>query len=174
MKRLLLPLLPLLLVAGCKTTEANYQRAYTFAKSHAVSSGDTDLSAQARAALERQHRGHKALQIVGADTLNIQTIMLQLHYPTGASLPQYSIMVHGFEQPFNAKAMCRRLRDNGLPNAYVAQTAGQTFYVAAAGTNSPDSLPTLLHECATKASSLGMPPTIYPIILRNAGYRPQK
>lgn len=171
MKHLLFPILALILLAGCKTTEANYQRAYTFAKSHAENSGDTDLNPQARAALERQQRGHKAIQIVGTDTLNIQSLMLKPYYPEASALPQYSIMVNGFEQPFNAKAMCRRLRENGFPNAYVAQTAGQTFYVAAVGTNNTDSLPTLLHKCSD-AANLGMT-NPYPIILRNTGYRPQ-
>lgn len=157
--------------SGCKTTEANYKAAYDVAKARQKQTTEDDgLDRHTRDMLERQRRGHRSILIAGRDTLEVTTMFLKAD-KEGDSIPQYGIAVNEFTQVFNARAMCKRLRDNGFDGAYVVHTAQPAYYVVSAGTNDPAKIPALL-SLADKVRDLGMGRE-FPRIIRSATYRPK-
>lgn len=177
MKRLLIPSVIALafIAAGCKTTEANYRAAYQVAKAvqekKAKSADDDGLDDNTRRMLARSKQSGTATHIVGQDTLKVTTLFVAMVEGPYDRVPQYSVVLNAFSQLFNAKSMMKRLQDNGFEGAYVFQTATPDYYVAAAGTNSIDSVPAILHGISNP-TSLGARAG-FPAIIRSGGYRPQ-
>ncbi len=164
---------PLLLLAAsgalalgaCHTTESNYRAAYDVAKAR-TKSAERQLDPEVQAQLDRAEKRRQTVYIIGPDTLHVQTWFLAREDSAGAPIPEFSVAVNGFEQRFNALAMMRRLRENGLPEAYVVKNATPTFFVIAAATDSAAALPALIQQAADKTASLGLAKG-YPKVLRN-------
>lgn len=167
----------LLLLCGCRTTEANYKAAYDVAAAKAAQRAQLDEEDRFYNDLFAKQRRQRTVYIVGPDTLSVSTMMLapveQGSSPaTPEQVHQYSIVVNGFEQQFNAQAMCKRLQENGFPEAYVAKVAKPYYYVMTAGTDDIKAVPALLRQ-ADKARSLGMSKEEYPLVVKNGLWRPQ-
>lgn len=160
-----------LALTGCRTTEANYRAAYQAARAAAdarAADDDDGLDPETRAMLERQKLRGVTRQVVGTDTLLITTLFVKMTAGVPERVPRYSVAINSFSQRFNALALMHRLHDNGYPQAYVFETGAPQYYVATAGTNALDSLPTLL-QAATNAPAIAPP---YPGIIQSGGFRP--
>lgn len=112
-------------MSSCKTTEANYREAYEATVAHRESQADT--------AFDRESE-------VRTDSAAVLTVFLSpvksdrsADAATPAKAFPFNAAVNKFKQVFNAKALCHRLRDNGWPQAYVAKTPDEEFYVMAGG-----------------------------------------
>lgn len=116
----------LALTSSCKTTEANYRAAYEATVSH-------------RNALSNADDPDMTVKTDSAAILTVFLAPIQIDKKSDAVTPQkalpFNAAVNRFKQVFNAKALCLRLRDNGWPQAYVAQTDDEEFYVMAAGSD---------------------------------------
>lgn len=170
MKHILLLTISILLLTGCRTTEANYRAAYDVAKEarEAKAAEDDGLDAETRAMLERQKMRGVSKQIVGSDTLVITSLFVKMTAGAPDRVPRYSIAVNSFSQRFNAQAMMRRLQEHGYPEAYIFETGTPDYYVATAGTNALDSIPALL-RAADDARQLGAKEG-FPRIIQSGGW----
>lgn len=165
----------LLLLAGCKTTEANYRAAYqtVLAKQQAdreQSSADiAALGVEAVGAVARQQRPQ--IYIATGDTIPTWPVALRMP-DFERTVPQFSVAVNQFEQKFNATAMTKRLQQNGFDKAFMAQAAGPVYYVITAATDSIEAVAPLLRQ-AQEAKSLGMGRD-FPKVIRNTSFRTPK
>lgn len=174
MRKLLLLIPALLLVlASCKTTEANYKAAYDVAKAAqsrtAASDPDDGLDENTRRLLARDKASATATHIVGSDSLKVTTLFVKMVQGPSDFVPQYSVVLNAFSQVFNAKAMCRRLQENGFPDAYIFQTATPDYYVAAGGSDELADIPAILKK-VSQAGQLGTRAG-FPSVIRAGGYR---
>lgn len=110
-------------ITGCKTTEANYRAAYEATAAHRDSRADAEADFLSR-----------------SDSTAVTTVFIspvKVDPKADAVTPEkalpFNVAVNRFKQVFNAKALCRRLRDNGWPTAYVARTADDEYFVMAVG-----------------------------------------
>lgn len=121
-----------IVLTGCKTTEANYRAAYETA----VGQREAREADGSVATTELQQYNAPRLQV----TPEGDSIMVRIErvvqtkidaVPTVGSLKQNNIVVGQFRQLFNARAMLERLLADGYPDAFVAQTAEPVYYVIA-------------------------------------------
>ncbi|MDE6176056.1 MAG: SPOR domain-containing protein [Paramuribaculum sp.] len=137
--------LPLLLAAAaavsgmtsCKTTEQNYKSAYEVAKARQNDNGGLDSTVYSR--LRPQGKG--AAMAVGSDSLAFNTVTIGYTADCGASaetVKRYNIVVGQFKQIFNAKAMRKRLIDQGYEGAMVVHTREPLYYVIASSCATPE------------------------------------
>lgn len=172
-RRLLLSLLPLCVLIGCKTNEANYRAAYEAArtKANADAAADDGLDENTRRMLARSRERATAVHIVGSDTLRVTTLFVKMTQGDYDRVPKFSVVVNAFSQVFNAKALCSRLKENGFPGAYIFENSTPDYYVAAAGSNSIDSVPEILR----RVEAAGNPGSRagFPAIIRSGGWSPK-
>ncbi|MCH5347299.1 MAG: hypothetical protein J1E63_09325 [Muribaculaceae bacterium] len=125
----------LLALSACKTTEANYRAAYESAVAGRQGSSPlegTIYNQFRQNATTRQFR-------VGNDTIGVRFENIGFPSDGGATrddMLHYNIVVGGFKQIFNAKAMRDRLNDTGDYNAFVVNTREPLYYVVAFTTDS--------------------------------------
>lgn len=112
-------------VSSCKTTEANYREAYEATVAHRDSRIDVEFDRSTE---------------VSTDSSVVRTVFLlpvksdkDADIVTPDKALPFNAAVNKFKQVFNARALCRRLRDNGWPKAYIARTPDDEFYVMAGG-----------------------------------------
>ena len=174
MKKLLLLLIPMLALSACKTTEANYKGAYDVAvakQRERQNSPDDGLDDKMKESLARANSPRMTKYVSNGDTLEVYTMFLVPVDTVGAA-PQFSVAMNSFSQVFNARAMCKRLRENGFPGAYVCKNAKSDYYVMSAGSDDVADVKAMLRKATDKGPKLGMA-TGFPVVLRSAGYRPK-
>lgn len=127
-KFILLAVLTLTAMTGCKTTEANYRAAYETAKERANTGG---LDSTVYASIRREARPGTVK--VGNDTMPLTTQYVKPTKIDGTTQPlnRYNIVVAQFKQLFNAKSMVGRLKDAGYADASIAETKEPLYYVIA-------------------------------------------
>lgn len=119
-----------IIVASCKTSEANYRQAYekTIA---ARDSADNDESIYGGV----QRRFAQTVVISEGDTIPVRVkhvSVLDGSAPHQVKMQPYNVVVGQFKQKFNAMSLCTRWRENGYPEAFVVQTAEPYYYIIAA------------------------------------------
>lgn len=160
------------LLSSCKTTEANYRAAYDVAKARQVEQQrDDEYDEDTMRLLERSRQRGESTHIVGADTIKVTTVFVKMTQGEHDRVPRYSVVLNRFSQIFNAKAMCRRLRENGFPNAYIFESATPEYYVATDGSNEITEMPEMLKK-AQKSERLGAK-NGYPKVICAGGWRPK-
>ena len=130
------------MLTGCKTTEANYKSAYETAKEKNAASGglgaiDSELAAE---------DSPKEIKIDDA-------IVPKL----------YNIAVAKFRQRFNARSLCQRLRDGGFDGAFVAIDMEKNYYVMTGTTDDASEASTLLS--ATESSDVFRAKSPFPCVI---------
>lgn len=154
-----------LLVLGaysCRTNEANYRAAYEKAREKQTETGDSLTTAMLRNSdLPRMTR-------VGNDSVPLRTFAIGSKIDAGSDdgVARYCVVVGRFRQIFNASQMCKRLADDGYPQACVVHDRQNYYYVIAGSTSVPtEVLPLLNRISGDKSLVLNAP---YPYILRPA------
>lgn len=135
--RILLTLLAVLVLVGCKTTEANYRAAYETAAAHARESAGLDSTIYGRI----RSRATNSVLAVGADSLPLRTERIVYTKDEGAtrqSLHRYNIVVGQFKQIFNARQMRQRLISEGYDSAMIVNTAEPLYYVISRSVATPE------------------------------------
>lgn len=128
----------MVVLTGCKTTEANYRRAYEMAVKDRE---DSDPVANTIYESIRREALPAAVVTADGDTLRYKSEHLTVTKDQGLDaipvMKRYCVVTGQFKQQFNAKAMAKRLRDMGYESAFVIQTAEPLYYVVALTTDSP-------------------------------------
>ena len=165
----------LLATASCKTNETNYRTAYEAALQKRIQDeADDGLDQSAHRALKSTTAGSVTLRTIGkVDSVRVTTRhMVVIDGDSVAQPPQFSVAVAQFRQQFNAKAMCGRLREHGFTSAYVCKT-GDPVYIVATDGNDDETIAAQELDKIRKTSHISFTEN-YPMLIRNAGYYPQK
>ncbi len=113
-----------ILLHSCKTTEENYRSAYDRAKAA------RDSSATESAIYGRGRTMGAQTIVAEGDTIECRIQRVALTEPIDDSVDfsdRFNVVVGQFKQEFNAKSMCKRLRQAGYENAVVVQN-GEPYY----------------------------------------------
>ncbi len=160
------------ILTSCKTTEANYRAAYDVAKARqAQQQTDDEYDEDTMRLLERTRQRGESTHVVGSDTIKVSTVFVKMTLGETDKVPRYSVVLNRFSQIFNAKAMCKRLRENGFPHAYIFESATPEYYVALSGSNDIAEIAEMLKQ-AHKAKQLGTKEG-YPKVICSGGWRPK-
>lgn len=160
------------ILSSCKTTEANYRAAYDVAKARqAQQQSEDDYDEETMRLLERTRQRGESIHIVGTDTIKVSTVFVKMTDGVTDKVPRYSVVLNRFSQVFNAKAMCKRLRENGFPQAYIFESATPEYYVASGGSNDMSEIAEML-KSARKTGHLGTKEG-YPKVICSGGWRPK-
>ncbi|MCM1518916.1 MAG: SPOR domain-containing protein [Pseudoflavonifractor sp.] len=164
MKRLFIfcALVAALAVTGCKTNEKNYRAAYEMARQNERAGIDSTIYEKIR----REARP-STLDVDGR-TLPVLTVAVRLTPGDDAvkRLYPYCVAVAQFKQLFNARAMVKRLRDNGYV-AFLVENREPLYYVIAGGAYAPDEAISVFDRISSDGSVVLREP--YPFILRPVG-----
>lgn len=163
MKKTVVIFLAALILAACKTSEANYRAAYE--RAAAAREGADPLDGTIYGASRRNTP--QATVTLSGDTAIERKIRVNVTADGGGireNLKPFSVVVGGFKQQFNAKSLRERLADNGFPTAFVVETGEPYYYVVLS------SHPTRgqAMEALTDAKSASLPVPLkgeYPFIL---------
>lgn len=138
---LIAPVLAMMLMSGCKTSEDNYRAAYEVAWQHQQDGVDDDTYSLMKAEEMPQ------AVTVGADTLRMKTEIVALYVDkqsgAGEKMYPYNVVVGQFRQVFNAKAMRDRLKSYGY-SPYIVATREPVYYVIASGCRGKDEAAALI------------------------------
>ena len=153
------------LLAGCRTTEANYRAAYEKA-----------VAKQNEGLTDEELQGFEREKAVPMSVYKGDSIPLQARYArtvaedkSTTAAPRYNIVVAEFAQQFNAKSAAARARAAGYTDARVLIDNTNRYYVSAAATASLDSAVVLLR--GTEANPPLPLRTPFPYILEKLGNR---
>lgn len=116
---------------SCKTTEANYKKAYEAAKEKQMDTDDSTVTQSLK------NSTLPKLMILQGIELPVRTEVIGLTKDGGATkenLKVYNVAVASFKQLFNAKSMCERLREHNY-NAFLLHNRDLTYYVIAGTTD---------------------------------------
>ncbi len=121
----------LLILASCRTTEANYRGAYELAKqpNEQHDSLTANLIANEQA---------PTIVNVGDETMKLRKEYVSLVADEGATkdmLRQYNVVVGRFRQIFNARSMASRMSSLGY-KSYILVNRTPAYFVAVASTDS--------------------------------------
>ncbi len=129
--KVILILLTIVGAVSCKTNEANYRAAYEKAKEKQNSAdyGDSALDGI-------RDRQTPKLRVVDGDSLYVRVEAVKSlniddkakNEPHGELKP-YNVVVGEFQQLFNAKSMCNRLKENGYSDAFLFQNGESHYFV---------------------------------------------
>lgn len=115
-------------MTACKTSEANYRRAYE----RAVDGRDSlDAIENTIYGSHRRAMGSREVVIAG-DTAEIFSQHVSVTEGGGGireSLRPFNVVVGRFKQLFNATSMRNRLADAGYPDVFVVETAEPFYYI---------------------------------------------
>lgn len=119
----------LALLAGCKTTEANYRAAYEKAKQQGQS---TAVEQEVYDNIARE-QGPATSTVDGVQLPLFSTPLqpVELADIKPGTLDKFNIVTARFRQTFNAKSMARRLHQAGFTNAFVAKDRDDGYFVVA-------------------------------------------
>lgn len=152
-------------LGACHTTEANYRAAYDVAKAKVVAD-QQKIDPEIQAQVDRIKKRRQQIYVVGPDTVTVTTRMVSREDNPEGAVPEFLVVVKEFEQRFNALAMMRRLRENGVSDAFVVRNSDPTYYVIAEATDSIAQVPAMMKKAAAETEKLGRGEG-YPLILRN-------
>lgn len=147
---------------SCKTTEANYRKAYEAAKEKQMEAGDSTVTTGLKNNLLP-----KDIIIHGIE-IPLRTEVIGFTKDGGATkenLKVYNIAVASFKQLFNAKSMCERLREHDY-NAFLLHNRDLTYYVICATTDNVQEAKNCLDKI--KADKDFVLKTPFPYVLRAA------
>ncbi len=118
-----------LAISGCKTSEENYKAAYEIARQK-----KEDASGVGRELSDKMNK--EAIDkriIVDGDSLPMNTVNVKVAAQSidPAEVKQYSIVINGFKQVFNAKSQVARLKSAGYAGAFLLENADALYYVVA-------------------------------------------
>lgn len=122
-----------LALAGCKTTEENYRKAYevTQAKKY------DGLTQQEVEALRREEAMPRT--VFKGDSIPMKGMYVKwVDGGPGKRALRYNVVVASFRQQFNAGSALGRMRQGGYPDAVMLADRDQRYYVAAVTTASLD------------------------------------
>lgn len=125
-KRILMPIMALLLLASCKTTEQNYREAYEAAKQKERAGLDSEVYSK------MQQEAMPKVVAVESQEVRMLTANVSVVQGLGETgrLQRYNVVTNQFKQLFNAKTMRQRLVGLGY-NAFVVSTSDPLYYVVA-------------------------------------------
>lgn len=155
----------LMALGACHTTEANYRAAYDVAKAKAVADQE-EIDPELQAQVDRIKKRRQQIYIVGEDTVAVTTRFVSREDDPEGEVPEFLVVVKEFEQRFNALAMMKRLRENGIPGALVVRNSDPIYYVIAEASDSVADVPALMKKAAKETEKLGLSAG-YPQVLRN-------
>lgn len=140
-RRIIIPILTLAILSGCKTNENNYRQAYETARQKESAGLDSTVYNKIR------NEARPTKYNINGENIGMTTINVSVTKGFGepSQLKHYSIVVNQFRQSFNAKAMTKRLKDNGY-DAFIVQTSEPVYYVVAGSFDSKEDALTLLHS----------------------------
>lgn len=143
-KRIIAPLLVLAVLASCKTNENNYRQAYETARQKEQEGLDSTVYNKIR------NEARPAEISINGESVRMTTANVTVVDGFGKTtqLRRYSAVVNQFRQSFNAKAMTKRLKDNGY-DAFIVQTAEPAYYVVAGSFDDKEEALTMLHTLQT-------------------------
>lgn len=147
---------------SCKTTEANYRKAYEAAKEKQFDGGDSTVTENLK-----NNSLPKDLIIKGV-TLPIRTEPLGMTKDGGATketFKVYNVAVASFKQLFNAQSMRKRLTELGY-SSFLLHNRDLTYYVIAGSTQSPQEALDILNKIKQEKSIVTRTP--FPYVLRAA------
>ena len=138
MKKILIPVIAALIgsvaFTGCKTTEANYAKAYQIAKEKR----DAALTDEEITGMKREEAIPKT--VYRGDSIPLRGMYVR--HVEGAKPQQYTVVAATFKQLFNSRSVMSRLKDSG---SWPAPLRDKRYYVGAATYNSLDSAVAALH-----------------------------
>ncbi|MBR6640534.1 MAG: SPOR domain-containing protein [Muribaculaceae bacterium] len=149
----------LVLFAACKTNEANYRAAYEIAKQKSMDGVDAETYEK----MQRESMPTK--EVAGGDTLRMMRASVNVAKYEGNDdvlLKRYNVVVAQFKQIFNAKAMMRRLKNQGY-DAIVLQNPEPLYYVVAGSLDNKGEAVELIKKLTNDESIVLREP--YPCIL---------
>lgn len=131
-------------VVSCKTSEANYKRAYETAKSG--NAGD-ELDAEVYAQMYRE---------AAPDTVEVDGVVFPAKFAylsttttqgiqTG-QVERFNVAAATFRQLFNARDMVQKLRRDGYIHAFVAEDRDENYYVIAGSFLNANDAEHMLHQ----------------------------
>lgn len=128
--KIIVPVIVLMSLSGCKTNEDNYRAAYEVALQH--QQGDVDPETGSLMKNEEM----PSATVVGTDTLRMKTEIVAVYAEkrdgNAVKMFPYNVVVGQFRQVFNAKAMRDRLKSYGY-SPYIVATREPLYYVVASG-----------------------------------------
>lgn len=142
---------------SCKTSEANYRRAYE----KAVAGRDSLTAIENTIYGQHRRSTSTSIAIAGADTADMISARVAVTEGGGGikeNLKPYNVVVGQFKQLINAKSLRERLVDAGYPMAFVVQTAEPYYYIILASYSTRTE--------AVKACARVRADTKFPIALR--------
>ncbi len=124
----------MLLVTGCKTTEANYREAYEKTVAARQEQDSLDATIYGR---ERRMQQSRVINTPSGDVqVRVQLVRVT---KDGGGIPQnlrrYNVVVGQFKQLFNAKSLRERLVDMGYSSTFVVETGEPYYYIVLASFN---------------------------------------
>ncbi len=149
------------MLAGCKTTEANYKSAYETAKEKNAASGGLG-------AIDSELAAEDSPKEIKIGDVQLPVINCRLYKATtegdDAIVPKlYNVAVAKFRQRFNARSLCQRLRDGGFDGAFVAIDMEKNYYVMTGTTDDASEASTLLS--ATESSDVFRAKSPFPCVI---------
>lgn len=121
--------LGILLLTGCRTSEANYRSAYE----KAIAGRDSSLAVDSTIyGKYRRQMNARTIELPDGRACEVITQRVRLTDDGGGSaesLHRYSVVVARFKQLFNAKSMRNRLANADYPGAFIVQTGEPMYYV---------------------------------------------
>ena len=155
----------LMALGACHTTDANYRAAYDVAKAKQISEQE-ELDPEIQAQVDRAKKRRQLIYIFGADTVTVTTRFVSREDNPEGEVPEFLVVVKEFEQRFNALAMMKRLRENGVSGAMVVRNSDPVYYVIAEASDSVATVPSLMNKAAMETEKCVLKDG-YPIVLRN-------
>ena len=128
MKKLVIFMLAVLALGACKTSEANYRAAYE--RAAAAREGRDPIDGTIYGA--KRNNTPQATVTMHGDTTVERTIRVRVAEEGGGireNLKQFSVVVAGFKQLFNARSLRERMVDAGFPTTFVVETGEPYYYV---------------------------------------------
>lgn len=123
----LLPLVALGLLFSCRTTEANYRKAYETAvekRNEAYTSDEVARINHEEAIPKTLYKGD-SIPLRGRYVNTLKTD------PPVTPAKKYSVVVASFKQKFNANSVATRLREQGYTDVRILVDRDNTYFVAA-------------------------------------------
>lgn len=145
---------------SCKTTEANYKKAYEAAVEK-QNEGYTDEEITAMAREEAIPKTVYKGDSIPMRGVYVNTVKLD---PPVATALRYNVVVASFKQRFNAMSVLSRLQAAGYDNCRLLIDKDQLYYVAASTTDSLDDAVATLRQLKDSSPVALKPP--FPYILR--------
>ncbi|MBD5215193.1 MAG: SPOR domain-containing protein [Bacteroidales bacterium] len=160
------------LVAGCKTSEANYRAAYE--KAVAARAEDESIDSTIYGQVRRQMKS-QVMQTPDGRSVEVQSQFVKVTENGGGipeNLKSYNVVAGQFKQLFNAKSLRDRLTDLGYPGAFVVETSEPYYYVVAGSYSGLTQAADALEQLRAKAPVAMKAPL--PFILHAAAGRSTK